>query len=78
VALLDDFKHLIRIALPLVELGEDLDLVKPGVARALDPGADVRQVDDAVAIMPRSFSRSRVGTRTQPVGRPSLFIPLCE
>src|SRR2546422_5657128 len=35
--------HLVGVALPPVELGEDLDLVKARVARALDPRADARQ-----------------------------------
>ena len=46
---LADSQHFIRIAPPPVELGEDLHLVKPGVAGAFDPRADARQVDHAIA-----------------------------
>jgi hypothetical protein len=35
---LADTKNLIGIALPPVELGEDLDLVEARVSRAFDPG----------------------------------------
>src|SRR6267378_1203404 len=48
IALLAHAQDLVWVALPPVELGEDLDLVKARVARAFDPGADARQVDHAV------------------------------
>src|SRR5436190_21623623 len=42
-------QHLVRVAPPPVELGEDLHFLEAGVAGALGPAADARQVDDAVA-----------------------------
>src|SRR3989442_11713528 len=65
VTILADTEYLVGVALPPVELGEDLDLVKARVARALDPGADARQVDHAVAH--HAAVVEQVARRHQPV-----------
>src|SRR4051794_19038864 len=42
-------KNLIARLFPPIFGGEDLDLLRPPVARGLDGGANPRQIDDAVA-----------------------------
>src|SRR5258708_6969330 len=64
-SLLADLENLVGIALPPVELGEDLDLVESRIARALDRGADARQVDDAGAH--HAAVGDEVARRHQPV-----------
>src|SRR5256885_9041038 len=49
ISLPADPQDFVGIALPPVELREDLHLVEAGVACAFDPAADARQVDHAVA-----------------------------
>src|SRR5256885_16514011 len=46
IALLAHAQHLVGVALPPVELGEDLDFVKARVARGLDPAADARRSEE--------------------------------
>src|ERR1700741_5168677 len=62
---LADAQNFVGIALPPVELGEDLDLLEALVARGLDPGADQRQSDPPVPHHPAIVQR--VARRHQPV-----------
>src|SRR5215510_6109088 len=61
-----DPEHLVRLALPPVVLGEDLDLVPPAVAGRLHPRADERDVDHAIPH--HAAVEQEIGRRNEPIG----------
>src|SRR5438067_5141451 len=58
-------KNLIGVALPPIELREDLDFVEPRIARGFDPRSYPGQIDDAVAH--HAAVAHQVAGRHQPV-----------
>src|SRR5215510_3189019 len=58
-------QHLVARPRPPVGGGKDLDLLRPAIARRLDPAADAAEIDDAVAH--HAAIEQEIARRHQPV-----------